>query len=158
MCTGYETIDVSQYRLRYLRLIQRIKCTCGEETIDWRRRPSRYRVPKCSYRSWKFKWSVWFRRNGRIISRWPYFFFFLSSPSPLISGEFTIATFVVSSGEQDRATGILLLSDNWRLSPSEERNFLCRRKRFSLVKEEWIIFYRKFLIEKGRGKGSLDVA
>lgn len=86
------------------------------------------------------------------------FFFFLSSPSPLISGEFTIATFVVSSGEQDRATGILLLSDNWRLSPSEERNFLCRRKRFSLVKEEWIIFYRNFLIEKGRGKGSLDVA
>lgn len=40
MCTGYETIDVSQYRLRYLRLIQRIKCTCGEETVDWRRRPA----------------------------------------------------------------------------------------------------------------------
>lgn len=33
----------------------------------------------------------------------------------------------VSSGEQNRTTGIALLSDNWRLPPSGEKNFLRRR-------------------------------
>lgn len=127
-----------------------------------RRRNGRLKAiscPESSCRSWKFEWSVWFRRNLRWIIWWPYryFFFFFSSFSSShlrrIYDRDVRGFFVVNRIAPREFRCSLIIGDYRQV----KKGIFFVEDEISFGEGSGIIFYRKFLTETERGKESLYV-